>query len=194
MRQEALGLGFRHVESGPLVRSSYHARDQVPELDAARPRGSRGGPRRQRPGRLAASTARRPAPPDPPDGAPLSPGRRRRARDHVGHRAQQDIGQYKGLGVPRHDHGLPAAGPLVRGLSAALPLDGADPVVAPGGRALGLRGGRRRLPQEQRHDHRTALQPHEAKSRQRAGPGPHHQCSDPRDGPCPARGTRSSPA
>lgn len=25
LRQEALGLGFRHVESGPLVRSSYHA-------------------------------------------------------------------------------------------------------------------------------------------------------------------------
>jgi lipoic acid synthetase len=31
MRAEALALGFRHVESGPLVRSSYHARDQVPE-------------------------------------------------------------------------------------------------------------------------------------------------------------------
>jgi lipoic acid synthetase len=31
MKAEALGLGFRHVESGPLVRSSYHARDQVPE-------------------------------------------------------------------------------------------------------------------------------------------------------------------
>jgi lipoyl synthase len=30
MRAEALALGFRHVESGPLVRSSYHARDQVP--------------------------------------------------------------------------------------------------------------------------------------------------------------------
>jgi len=25
LRREALGLGFRHVESGPLVRSSYHA-------------------------------------------------------------------------------------------------------------------------------------------------------------------------
>jgi lipoyl synthase len=38
MRSEALALGFRHVESGPLVRSSYHARDQVPgaELRAAR--------------------------------------------------------------------------------------------------------------------------------------------------------------
>ena len=30
MKVEALGLGFRHVESGPLVRSSYRARDQVP--------------------------------------------------------------------------------------------------------------------------------------------------------------------
>jgi lipoic acid synthetase len=30
MRKEALALGFKHVESGPLVRSSYHARDQVP--------------------------------------------------------------------------------------------------------------------------------------------------------------------
>ncbi len=40
MKVEALGLGFRHVESGPLVRSSYHARDQVPgaELRALRRR------------------------------------------------------------------------------------------------------------------------------------------------------------
>jgi lipoic acid synthetase len=38
MKAEALALGFRHVESAPLVRSSYHARDQVPgaELKAAR--------------------------------------------------------------------------------------------------------------------------------------------------------------
>jgi lipoic acid synthetase len=28
----ALGLGFSHVESGPLVRSSYHAAEQVPAL------------------------------------------------------------------------------------------------------------------------------------------------------------------
>ena len=34
MRDEALGLGFKHVESGPLVRSSYHARDQVPGAEA----------------------------------------------------------------------------------------------------------------------------------------------------------------
>jgi lipoic acid synthetase len=36
MRDEALALGFRHVESGPLVRSSYHARDQVPDEAKAR--------------------------------------------------------------------------------------------------------------------------------------------------------------
>jgi lipoic acid synthetase len=36
MRDEALALGFRHVESGPLVRSSYHARDQVPDAEARR--------------------------------------------------------------------------------------------------------------------------------------------------------------
>ncbi len=40
LRMEALALGFKHVESGPLVRSSYHARDQVPgaELRALRRR------------------------------------------------------------------------------------------------------------------------------------------------------------
>jgi lipoic acid synthetase len=36
MRAEALTLGFKHVESGPLVRSSYHARDQVPDAEARR--------------------------------------------------------------------------------------------------------------------------------------------------------------
>ncbi len=29
IRQEALSLGFRHVESGPMVRSSYHADEQA---------------------------------------------------------------------------------------------------------------------------------------------------------------------
>ncbi|MGA9797450.1 MAG: lipoyl synthase [Terriglobales bacterium] len=29
LKQEALGCGFRHVESGPLVRSSYHAHEQA---------------------------------------------------------------------------------------------------------------------------------------------------------------------
>ena len=40
MKVEALELGFKHVESAPLVRSSYHARDQVPgaELKALRRR------------------------------------------------------------------------------------------------------------------------------------------------------------
>ena len=40
MKAAAQALGFRHVESGPLVRSSYHARDQVPgaELKAMRRR------------------------------------------------------------------------------------------------------------------------------------------------------------
>lgn len=32
LRNRALALGFRHVESGPLVRSSYHAHDQVDGL------------------------------------------------------------------------------------------------------------------------------------------------------------------
>ena len=36
MKTEALALGFRHVESGPLVRSSYHARDQVPGAELKR--------------------------------------------------------------------------------------------------------------------------------------------------------------
>ncbi|MDQ3871774.1 MAG: lipoyl synthase [Chloroflexota bacterium] len=40
IKGEALGLGFKHVESGPLVRSSYHARDQVPET-AKRARSAR---------------------------------------------------------------------------------------------------------------------------------------------------------
>ena len=29
MKNEALAMGFRHVESGPLVRSSYHAHEQA---------------------------------------------------------------------------------------------------------------------------------------------------------------------
>jgi lipoyl synthase len=31
LRDEGMALGFRHVESGPLVRSSYHAERQIPE-------------------------------------------------------------------------------------------------------------------------------------------------------------------
>jgi lipoic acid synthetase len=30
-------VGFRHVESGPLVRSSYHAKDQAREVEAGGP-------------------------------------------------------------------------------------------------------------------------------------------------------------
>jgi lipoic acid synthetase len=37
LRDEGLALGFKHVESGPLVRSSYHAERQIPE--EARQRG-----------------------------------------------------------------------------------------------------------------------------------------------------------
>lgn len=32
LKEYALGLGFRHVESGPLVRSSYHAGESLDEL------------------------------------------------------------------------------------------------------------------------------------------------------------------
>ena len=37
MKAEAMTLGFKHVEWGPLVRSSYHARDpQVPGAELKR--------------------------------------------------------------------------------------------------------------------------------------------------------------
>jgi lipoic acid synthetase len=29
LKEEGMSLGFSHVESGPLVRSSYHAEEQV---------------------------------------------------------------------------------------------------------------------------------------------------------------------
>ncbi|MGE3268132.1 MAG: lipoyl synthase [Chloroflexota bacterium] len=35
LKHYAQGLGFKHVESGPLVRSSYHAHEQVPAAKAA---------------------------------------------------------------------------------------------------------------------------------------------------------------
>lgn len=35
LRRIGLELGFKHVQSGPLVRSSYHAAEQVPGLSAA---------------------------------------------------------------------------------------------------------------------------------------------------------------
>ena len=34
LERAAYGLGFEHVASGPLVRSSYHAEEHVPERDA----------------------------------------------------------------------------------------------------------------------------------------------------------------
>jgi lipoic acid synthetase len=44
-KAEGLAMGFSHVEAGPLVRSSYHAADQVsslvpgaPVIPASRPR------------------------------------------------------------------------------------------------------------------------------------------------------------
>jgi len=41
LKETALALGFRHVESGPLVRSSYHAEEQVRgAAPAIRPRGA----------------------------------------------------------------------------------------------------------------------------------------------------------
>jgi lipoic acid synthetase len=36
LKQQGEAIGFRHVESGPLVRSSYHAEDQVLHLDDSR--------------------------------------------------------------------------------------------------------------------------------------------------------------
>jgi lipoic acid synthetase len=33
LKQEGLRLGIRHVESGPLVRSSYHAHEQTQKLN-----------------------------------------------------------------------------------------------------------------------------------------------------------------
>jgi lipoic acid synthetase len=36
LKEIALDLGFVHVESGPLVRSSYHAHEQTESYDAAR--------------------------------------------------------------------------------------------------------------------------------------------------------------
>lgn len=36
LKEDGLAMGFKHVESGPLVRSSYHADEQVPAEAAAR--------------------------------------------------------------------------------------------------------------------------------------------------------------
>src|SRR5258708_35235198 len=64
LKDEGMAMGFRHVESGPLVRSSYHAWDQVKAAGIAAPEAAptpnpspqrRGGPRQ----------SRRPPPPAP---------------------------------------------------------------------------------------------------------------------------------
>ena len=36
LKNEALRFGFRHVESGPMVRSSYHAHEQAESTAAPR--------------------------------------------------------------------------------------------------------------------------------------------------------------
>ena len=41
LAERARAMGFRHVESGPLVRSSYHAERQVPDGGAGGPGPSR---------------------------------------------------------------------------------------------------------------------------------------------------------
>ena len=75
-----------------------------------------------------------------------------------------------------------AAHQELRRLPAAVPLDRAHPELAARRRARGLRGRRRRLPQEQRHDDGAPLQPDEAEPRRRAGPRPHHRGRGPRHG------------
>ena len=40
LKTEALKMGFRHVESGPLVRSSYHAHEQAASTGLAASAGS----------------------------------------------------------------------------------------------------------------------------------------------------------
>jgi lipoic acid synthetase len=37
LKEEALQFGFRHVESGPMVRSSYHAHEQAEATTSAAP-------------------------------------------------------------------------------------------------------------------------------------------------------------
>ena len=117
-------------------------------------------------------------------GAALPSRRRRHPGHHVGHRplAGHQAPDQGLLGIPRHDHRLAAANRSLRRLPAAVPLDRAHPELAAGGRARRLRGRRRRLPQEQRHDDGAALQPDEAKPRRRAGPRPHHRRRGPRHG------------
>ena len=77
----------------------------------------------------------------------------------------------------------PAADQELRRLPAAVPLDRAHPVEPDRRRARRVRGRRRGVPQEQRHDHGAALQPDEAQPGWRAGPRPHHRGGGARHGP-----------
>ena len=202
MKVEALALGFKHVESGPLVRSSYHARDQVPgaELKALRRQATIDADGRVVPaarliglpvGRLGypSGDGRQAQPQGPARRAPLPPRRRGHPGDHVvdrprpGHQAPDP----RLLGVPRPDHGPPRAAQELRRLPAAVPLDRAHPVEPDRRRARRLRGRRRGVPQEQRHHDGAALQPDEAEPGRRAGPRPHHRGGGPGHGPGDAR-------
>ena len=127
--------------------------------------------------RLCCGHAAPPVAQGPARRAPLPSRRRGDSGDHVGDRPLPgDQAPDQGLlGVPRHDHGLAPAEPLVRRLPPAVPLDRAHPELTARRGALGLRGRRRRLPQEQRDDDGAPLQPDEAKPGRRAGPRPHHR-------------------
>ena len=121
--------------------------------------------------------------------APLPSRRRGHAGDHVEHRARpgHQAADPRLLGVPRPHHGPPATPQELRRLPPAVPLDRAHPVEPDRHRARGLRGRRRRVPQEQRHDDGAPLQPDEAEPGRRAGPRPHHRGRRPRHGPGDAR-------
>jgi lipoic acid synthetase len=47
LKTEALKMGFRHVESGPLVRSSYHAHEQAASTGMVSPPARAAGPIRR---------------------------------------------------------------------------------------------------------------------------------------------------
>ena len=47
LKRVALELGFGHVESGPLVRGSYHAHEQTDSYESARATDGPGGRRFQ---------------------------------------------------------------------------------------------------------------------------------------------------
>ena len=168
-RGDSAGDADRHVDARAPGTCELRRRRRWPGSTASRPR-------------LCCGHAAPALPQGPAGGAALPSRRRGDPGDHVGDRPLPgDQAPDQGLlGVPRHDHGLAAAEPLVRRLPPAVPLDRAHPELAARGRALRLRGRRRRLPQEQRHDDGAALQPDEAKPRRRAGPRPHHRGRRPR--------------